>query len=154
MIILIAVLAILALIAGVGFYVSQTELAKSQMKVDELEQENTALTLKLNFKQAKEDEQQETAEVETGHHVKRRFYRPITAGIYRNTFDIDPSGQRILEHLTALFCKGSYVRGGQDAERESCFRAGQNSVVSYIIKQINRANDPNYIEEILHDRSE
>lgn len=87
-------------------------------------------------------------EVETGIQVKRRYYRPVTAETYRNLFDLDVNGVRVLEHLTSIFCKSTYVRGGQEAERESCFRAGERSVVEFIIKQINRANDPNYKEEV------
>lgn len=47
--------------------------------------------------------------------------------------------------------KSSYVRGGHDAERESCFRAGQADVLGFIYKQINRANDPDYKEEQVND---
>jgi len=93
-------------------------------------------------------DESEQPEIETGTLVKRRYYRPVTAETYRNLFDIDVNGLRVLEHLTSVFCKSTYVRGGQEAERESCFRAGQNSVVEFIIKQINRANDPNYKEEV------
>lgn len=93
-------------------------------------------------------DESEHPEIETGTLVKRRYYRPVTAETYRNLFDIDVNGLRVLEHLTSVFCKSTYVRGGQEAERESCFRAGQNSVVEFIIKQINRANDPNYKEQV------
>ena len=72
--------------------------------------------------------------------------RKPQAETYRNVFDLDINGQRILEDLTARFCKSSYVRGGQDAERDSCYRAGQSQVVSFIVSQINQANDPNYKE--------
>ena len=58
------------------------------------------------------------------------------------------NGGRVLKPLTSMFCKSTYVRGDQEAERESCFRAGERSVVEFIIKQINRANDPNYKEEV------
>lgn len=83
--------------------------------------------------------------------VRRTELSKATAETYRNVFDLDINGQRILEDLTAKFCRSSYVRGGQDAERESCFRAGQNSIPQFIINQITRANDPNYTEELDND---
>lgn len=84
---------------------------------------------------------------EQGNFVRMRHVRPATAETYRNVFDLTVDGQRILEDLTSQFCKPSYVRGGADAERESCYRAGQGSVVNRILAKINTANDPNYKEE-------
>ena len=50
-------------------------------------------------------------------------------------------GNAVLEDLMARFTtQSAYVRGGHEAERESCFRAGQRAVVEHIIKQINKAN--------------
>ena len=93
-------------------------------------------------------DQQDQPEVETGTLIKRRYYRPVTAETYRNLFDIDVNGQRVLEHLTSIFCKSTYVHGGQEAERESCFRAGSTEVIQFILRQVNRANDPNYKEQV------
>ena len=92
------------------------------------------------------DEAKEESE-EQGNFVRMRRVRPATAETYRNVFDLTVDGQRILEDLTSQFCKPSYVRGGADAERESCYRAGQGSVVNRILAKINTANDPNYKEE-------
>lgn len=87
-------------------------------------------------------EQQEVLEV--GNFVKRQIMNKATPETYRNVFDLDLNGQRILDDLVARYCKSTYVRGGQDAERESCYRAGQASVVNFILTKINQANDPNY----------
>ena len=93
-------------------------------------------------------------EPETGHFVKAKKMRPASPETYRNVFDLDYSGQRVLAHLTFMYAnKSSYVRGGHDAERESCFRAGQADVLGFIYKQINRANDPDYKEEQVNDWS-
>ncbi|EPF73794.1 Bbp19 family protein [Acinetobacter rudis] len=89
--------------------------------------------------------------LETGNFAKRKHVSKATAETYRNVFDLDVNGQRILEDLVGRFCKSSYVRGGHDAERESCFRAGQASVVNLILTKINQANDPNYKPEELND---
>ena len=139
MIIGIAMMLVVGLILATGWWneVNKNRELKQQL-IDE--QETKAKLLP-------KDESKEP-EVETGIQVKRRYYRPVTAETYRNLFDLDVNGVRVLEHLTSIFCKSTYVRGGQEAERESCFRAGERSVVEFIIKQINRANDPNYKEEV------
>ena len=84
-------------------------------------------------------------EPETGAFVRTRKTKRATPETYRNAFDLDPSGRRALDHLQLKYAeKSTYVRGGHDAERESCFRAGQVDVISFIFKQINIANDPSY----------
>lgn len=138
MILIIAVLAILLLIiSSILWHVNNERNFLVQQLQDE--QEAKAKLLKKEVPEA--------SEIETGTFVKRRYHKPVTAETYRNLFDIDINGVRVLEHLVATFCKSIYVRGGQEADRESCFRAGQNDVIQFILKQINRANDPNYKEE-------
>lgn len=138
MIIGLAVMLVVGLILATGWW---NEVNKNRELKQQLMDEQEAKAKLLPKDESKEPE------VETGIQVKRRYYRPVTAETYRNLFDIDVNGVRVLEHLTSIFCKSTYVRGGQEAERESCFRAGERSVVEFIIKQINRANDPNYKEE-------
>lgn len=88
-------------------------------------------------------------EPETGNFVKRKAIRRATPETYRNVFDLDINGQRVLDHLQLTFAnKSTYVRGGQDAERESCFKAGQANVIGFIFNQINQANNPDYKEEV------
>ena len=139
MIIGIAVMLVVGLILATGWW---NEVNKNRELKQQLRDEQEAKAKLLPKDKSKEPE------IETGIQVKRRYYRPVTAETYRNLFDIDVNGVRVLEHLTSIFCKSTYVRGGQEAERESCFRAGERSVVEFIIKQINRANDPNYKEEV------
>ena len=138
MIIGIAVMLVVGLILATGWW---NEVNKNRELKQQLMDEQETKAKLLPKDESKEPE------VETGIQVKRRYYRPVTAETYRNLFDIDVNGVRVLEHLTSIFCKSTYVRGGQDAERESCFRAGERNVVEFIIKQVNRANDPNYKEE-------
>lgn len=88
-------------------------------------------------------------ESETGSFVRSQAMRRATPETYRNVFDLDVNGQRVIDHLQLTFAnKSTYVRGGQDAERESCFKAGQATVVGFILNQINKANDPNYKDEV------
>lgn len=51
-----------------------------------------------------------------------------------------PAGQLVLDELVRRFCGSVYVPGGQDGERETCFRSGRREVVEFILRQINRAN--------------
>ena len=139
MILIVAVLAILLLIvSAVLWHTHQDRNMLAQQLSDELEAKAKLL----------KTDQQDQPEVETGTLIKRRYYRPVTAETYRNLFDIDVNGQRVLEHLTSIFCKSTYVHGGQEAERESCFRAGNTEVIQFILRQVNRANDPNYKEQV------
>ncbi|WP_296279534.1 hypothetical protein [uncultured Acinetobacter sp.] len=134
--ILISILAVICAIGcavcGFGWFKSHRNLIEERL----LNQSIRADT------QSKIDESEE----ETGNLVRHRTLRKPRAETYRNVFDLDINGQRILEDLTGRFCKSTYVRGGQDAERESCYRAGQSNVVNFIVSQINQANDPNYKE--------
>ena len=139
MIIFLAVMLVVGLILATGWW---NEVNKNRELKQQLIDEQEAKAKLLPKDKSNEPE------IEIGIQVKRRYYRPVTAETYRNLFDIDVNGVRVLEHLTSIFCKSTYVRGGQEAERESCFRAGERSVVEFIIKQINRANDPNYKEEV------
>ncbi|AET91074.1 hypothetical protein BYI23_B004670 [Burkholderia sp. YI23] len=51
-----------------------------------------------------------------------------------------PAGALVLEDLAQRFCGRVYVPGGQEGERETCFRSGRREVVEFILRQINRAN--------------
>ncbi len=81
---------------------------------------------------------------EQGNFVKRHRVTKPTAETYRNVFDLDVNGIRILEHLTQVFCRDAFT----DSERETCHRLGQQSVINFIVNNINRANDPNYKESV------
>ena len=133
---------ILALTISVIFNIYQkSELAKCK---DKYWAEN-----RLNFTPVIQEST--TAEDKQTTFVQRTELTRATAETYKNVFDLDINGQRVLEDLTRRFCKTTYVRGGHDAERESCFRSGQNSIPQFIINQITRANEPNYTEELDND---
>ena len=138
MIIGIAVMLIAGLILAVGWWV---EIGKNK----ELERELAELRLPDSKPKLEE-------ELETGHFVKAKKMRPASPETYRNVFDLDINGQRVLDHLELVFAKKStYVRGGQDAERESCFRAGQAHVIGFIFNQINKANNPEFYKDEVDD---
>lgn len=93
------------------------------------------------LQQPRVDDDQPT---EQGNFVKRHRVTRATAETYRNVFDLDVNGIRILEHLTQTFCRDAFT----DSERETCHRLGQQSVINFIVNNINRANDPNYKESV------
>ena len=145
MIVIIAVLAILLLIAVVLVFHFKNQAKEMRAHANKFEQKWLDVSQELIMAKTPKLEE----EPETGHFVKAKKMRPASPETYRNVFDLDHSGQRVLAHLTFMYAnKSSYVRGGHDAERESCFRAGQADVLGFIYKQINRANDPNYKEEV------
>ena len=86
--------------------------------------------------------QVEEDSTEQGNFVKRHRVTKPTAETYRNVFDLDVNGIRILEHLTQVFCRDAFA----DSDRETCHRLGQQSVINFIVNNINRANDPEYKE--------
>lgn len=59
---------------------------------------------------------------------------------YRRIFEEMPGGQPVLEELTRRFGRAAYVPGGTEGDRETCYRAGQRSVLDFILAQINRAD--------------
>lgn len=144
MIIYLAVMLIAGLILAVGWW---NEVNKNQELKSQIEKYQAELAERPLPEAKRENESDEV-----GTFVKTRISRPATPETYRNVFDLDVNGQRILAHLAHMYTtKSTYVRGGHDAERESCFRAGQADVVGFIYKQINRANDPDYKEEQVND---
>lgn len=66
---------------------------------------------------------------------------------YRAAFEFSKSGALVLEDLVSRFCGNTYVRGGLDAQRETDFRSGKREVVEFILKQINRANGAEPVEQ-------
>ncbi|WP_180060949.1 hypothetical protein [Acinetobacter sp. YH12124] len=148
MILIIAVLAILLLIAVVLVFHFKNQAKEMRAHANRFEQKWLDVSQELIMAKTPKSEE----EPETGHFVKAKKMRPASPETYRNVFDLDYNGQRVLAHLTFMYAnKSSYVRGGHDAERESCFRAGQADVLGFIYKQINRANDPDYKEEQIND---
>lgn len=148
MILIIAVLAILLLIAVVLVFHFKNRAKEMRAHANRFEQKWLDVSQELIMAKTPKSEE----EPETGHFVKAKKMRPASPETYRNVFDLDYNGQRVLAHLTFMYAnKSSYVRGGHDAERESCFRAGQADVIGFIYKQINRANDPDYKEEQVND---
>lgn len=59
---------------------------------------------------------------------------------YQVLFEQMPGGAQILAELVRRFGVEPYVRGGHEADRETCYRAGQRAVIDYILDRVNKAN--------------
>ena len=59
---------------------------------------------------------------------------------YRDLFEVDRRGQRILDDLIARFVRPSVTVGGIDAVLQTFERQGQRKPLDFIMQQINRAN--------------
>lgn len=66
---------------------------------------------------------------------------------YAALFEDDLRGAAILEHLTRMFCRKVFVEGGHEADRKTCYNAGQRDVVEFLVSQINRAHGVDANEE-------
>jgi hypothetical protein len=63
----------------------------------------------------------------------------VTPEMYARVFDSLPEGKLVLEDLVTRFARNPFVRGGPEGDRETCFRAGQLAVPTFILNQVNRA---------------
>ena len=140
MIIAIAMSLVLGLILAVSWWF---ELKKNK----ELEVCNNALRQEISKLKLSDSAEQKDAVTEQGNFVRTRKLQRATPETYRNMFDMDLNGQRILEHLTNVFCKDAFVSNDKGGERETCYRLGQQSVINFIILNINQANSPLYKEQ-------
>jgi len=64
----------------------------------------------------------------------------VDAAAYLRVFEQHAEGAQVLEDLVARFGGNPYVRGGLEGDRETCYRAGQNRVVNFILGRINAAH--------------
>ena len=140
MIIAIAMMLVFGLILAVSWWF---ELEKNK----ELEACNNALRQEIFKLKLSDSAEQKDAVTEQGNFVRTRKLQRATPETYRNMFDMDLNGQRILEHLTNVFCKDAFVSNDKGGERETCYRLGQQSVINFIILNINQANSPLYKEQ-------
>ena len=163
MILIVAVLAIVLLISlagwwkchkekrdleAVNYHKSVAEI-KTIQKISQLE--DALKKAQEHIKELAQTPDPEEEQTQQGQYVRTRRLRPATPVTYQTVFDLDINGQRVLEHLTTKFCREAFVSNERGGERETCHRLGQQSVIHFIINQVNQANDPAYSEEENHD---
>ncbi|WP_102602538.1 hypothetical protein [Citrobacter freundii complex sp. CFNIH2] len=66
--------------------------------------------------------------------------KQVTPADFKRVFEEMPGGQQVLEALTRRFGREAYVSGGTEGDRETCYRAGQRSVLDFILREINKAD--------------
>lgn len=66
---------------------------------------------------------------------------------FRRLFEETPGGDLVLDELTRRFGKAIFVKGGPEGDRQTCYNAGQRSVLDFILGRINAANGVNDVEE-------
>lgn len=111
----------------------------TKFQLDDAHAELNELTNKIELLEEALREKDKEVEV-TGKFVQLRQLKQPTPETYRVVFDLDINGQRILEHLTQMYCRDAF---DPHSERKTSFNLGQQSVVNFLINQINRANEPN-----------
>ncbi len=76
---------------------------------------------------------------------------PLPPEVYARVFENTPEGEKVLDELVARFGKNPYVKGGQEADRQTAFNSGALEVVNYILRRITQAHDGATDERILAD---
>ncbi|WP_368913492.1 hypothetical protein [Mixta calida] len=66
--------------------------------------------------------------------------KTVSPDDYKRIFEEMPGGPQVLDDLTRRYGRSVYVPGGAEGDRETCYRAGQRSVLDFILMQINRAD--------------
>ncbi|WP_241186617.1 hypothetical protein [Klebsiella michiganensis] len=69
--------------------------------------------------------------------------KQVSPADYKRIFEEMPGGAEVLAEITRRFGREAYVKGGTEGDRETCYRAGQRSVLDFILMQINRADGVN-----------
>lgn len=114
-------------------------------RAEVLEQKNIELKHELSERPLTVQDADESTE--QGNFVRTKRMKRATPDTYRNVFDLDINGQRVLENLTMVFCKDAFAPNDKGGERETCYRLGAQSVINFIVNSINQANQPNYKEQ-------
>lgn len=73
--------------------------------------------------------------------IRNRYPRKPTPMDYYQLFEAHPIGRDVMDDLVNIFGGATYVRGGHDADRETCFKAGKKFVVDHILIQVSKATE-------------
>ncbi|ENV48093.1 hypothetical protein P255_00972 [Acinetobacter brisouii CIP 110357] len=125
MIFFIMAFALLALIASLGWMHTEKKLKVAQEAANKT---NEAIN------QISDAEVQDKA-------IRNRYPRKPTPMDYYQLFEAHPIGRDVMDDLVNIFGGATYVRGGHDADRETCFKAGKKFVVDHILIQVSKATE-------------
>lgn len=112
-------------------------------QLEELQQENAAQQMQINKLNADDQAQKESGVV-----FKMRTYKRATPDTYQALFELNPTGQRVLQDLVNRFGVASFASDAHGGERETCRRLGQSEVINHINLQIFKANNPDQFEQV------
>jgi len=62
-----------------------------------------------------------------------------THATYARIFEDNPDGVLILQELLQKFGQATYVPGGPEGDRATCFRSGEKNVLEYIMTRLEKA---------------
>ncbi|EPF6219508.1 hypothetical protein LNJ60_004068 [Acinetobacter baumannii] len=136
MIYLIFIAAMVALVVIIA--IQQNDLEKAHQKHWDEVRDHAETRKKLAALEQLKEKQEESPLV-ADKAIRQRYPRKPTPMDYYTLFEANPIGRDILDDLVNLFGGVSYTRGGHDADRETCFKAGKKFVVDHIIIQANKA---------------
>jgi hypothetical protein len=143
---IIGVLLILVFILFFGYKAECTERKSVNGELEVAKKLIDSLRFQLDEAQGNLKEDPEQPE-EQGTFVRTRRVKRATPETYRIVFDLDANGQRVLEHLTMVFCKDAFVPDDKGGERQTSYNLGAQGVINFIVNNINTANNPNYEEQ-------
>lgn len=135
---IIGVLLVLVVILFIGYKAEYQECKELKKHIAQLEQELSERPLPKADPEHPEEQ---------GTFVRTRKVKRATPETYRIVFDLDVNGQRVLEHLTMVFCKDAFVPDDKGGERQTSYNLGAQGVINFIVNNINTANNPNYKEQ-------
>ena len=142
MIFFIMAFALLALIASLGWMHTEKKLKFAQAAANKFEKRWIDVSMQLiEANKAKEAiNPLVDAEVQDKA-IRNRYPRKPTPMDYYQLFEVHPIGRDVMDDLVNIFGGATYVRGGHDADRETCFKAGKKFVVDHILIQISKATE-------------
>ena len=152
MIFFIMAFALLALIASLGWMHTEKklkakllkcecDLSQAQLQVSAKDIKIQSLNSKIKSLLASSDQPQESDALVPDKAIRNRYPRKPTPMDYYQLFEAHPIGRDVMDDLVNIFGGATYVRGGHDADRETCFKAGKKFVVDHILIQISKATE-------------
>lgn len=150
MIFFIIAFALLALIVSLGWMHTEKklkaklskcecDLSQAQLNISAKDIKIQSLNSKIESLLASSDKSQESDALVPNKTIRNRYKRKPTPMDYYQLFEAHPIGRDVLDDLVNIFGGATYVRGGQDADRETCFKAGKKFVVDHILIQVSKA---------------
>lgn len=135
MIYLAPILIALIIAMACGWWRTYTKLGQQHDLNEILKSENWSL------RQSQSNDDDDDAEMGVFRISKRLKSKPTPLD-YHALFEASHIGRSVLNDLVERFGGSTYVKGGTEADREQCYKAGRKSVPDFICMQLSRALEP------------